>query len=203
MDVSEIHVKRFNAKDVISHKSCENCKFPVANRTVQLCGEIKDCEHQFWYGINLFEDKVAKILWWMERVSSNYVFSRCISGCGWSTRWFLVHFGRLHISPSRQISGQTLHTEGRINSFCTDIVGRHHNRSYNIGCIAGKSYRWLLEHRWTKSFVRCMDRFHTTHYNEGKVSRKTHVVREETNEAASNIQTLFVARNLEKYVKDR
>ena len=54
-----------------------------------------------------------------------------------------------------------------------------------------------------QEFVRCMDRFHTTHFTEGKVSRRTHVVREETNEAASNIQTLFVARNLEKYVKER
>ena len=48
-----------------------------------------------------------------------------------------------------------------------------------------------------------MDRFHTIHYIEGEVSRRTHVVREETNEAASNIQTLFVARKLEKYVKER
>ena len=31
-------LKRFNAKEVILPKSYENCKFPVANRTVQLYG---------------------------------------------------------------------------------------------------------------------------------------------------------------------
>ena len=43
MDTSEIHAKRLNAKEVILSKSGDNCKFPVADGTVQnLMAEIRD-----------------------------------------------------------------------------------------------------------------------------------------------------------------
>ena len=35
IDASEIHAKMLNAKEVILPQSGENCKFPVADRTVQ------------------------------------------------------------------------------------------------------------------------------------------------------------------------
>ena len=35
------------------------------------------------------------------------------------------------------------------------VTWRHQSHSYYLGCIAGKSYRWLFEHRWVKY------RFHT------------------------------------------
>ena len=39
MDASEIHAKRHNAKEVLLPKSGENCKFSVADGTVQpYCG---------------------------------------------------------------------------------------------------------------------------------------------------------------------
>ena len=38
MDASEIHAQRLNAKEVILRKSDENCKFPVADGTVQPYG---------------------------------------------------------------------------------------------------------------------------------------------------------------------
>ena len=38
MDASEIHAERLDAKEVILPESGENCKFPVADGTVQLCG---------------------------------------------------------------------------------------------------------------------------------------------------------------------
>ena len=42
MDASEIHVNRLLANEVILPKSGENCKFPVADGTVQLRWEIRD-----------------------------------------------------------------------------------------------------------------------------------------------------------------
>ena len=147
--------------------------------------------------------KSRRFFWWIERVSTNNAFSRLISGCRWSTRWFLVYLRRLHKPPSRWTKSQTLHGKRRIISYSTEIYWRHWSRSYYLGCIAAEPYRWLWEHRWIKRSVRCMDRFHTIFLVKGKASRRIHVVREETNKTASNIQTWsFVARNLEKYVKE-
>ena len=48
-----------------------------------------------------------------------------------------------------------------------------------------------------------MDRFHTILFIEREVSRRIYMFREEIDETASNIQAWsFVARNLEKYVKE-
>ena len=48
-----------------------------------------------------------------------------------------------------------------------------------------------------------MDRFHTIHFIEREASRRIHVVLGEIDETASNIKACsFVARNLEKYVKE-
>ena len=161
--------------------------------------------------INLFTEltvsrrKSPRFIWSIERVSTNNVFSRLISGCRCSTRWFLVHLRSLHIPPSRWTMSQTLHAEGRIISYSTEIYWRHQSHSYNLGCNAGKPHRWWLEHRWSKRFVRSMDRFHTIHLIEKQASRRIHVVRERlTNETGRNIQTSsFVAQNLEKYVEER
>ena len=147
--------------------------------------------------------KSPRFSWWIRRVSTNHVFSRLISRCRCCTRCFLVHFRRLHFPPSRWTKSQTLHAEGRIISYSTVIYWRHQSYSYNLGCIARKPHRWLLEHRWSKRLVRFMDRFHTICLIEGKASRRIHVVQGETNETASNIQTWsFVARNLDKYVRE-
>ena len=49
-----------------------------------------------------------------------------------------------------------------------------------------------------------MTMFHTIHLIEGKVSRRIHVVWEDTDETAGNFKARsFAARNLEKYVKER
>ena len=48
-----------------------------------------------------------------------------------------------------------------------------------------------------------MDRFHTNYLIEEKASRRIYVVRREMNEKARNIKARsFVARNLEKYIKE-
>ena len=49
----------------------------------------------------------------IRRVSTSTTFSRLISGCWWSTRWFLVHFGRLQ----KRLSGDFMyrhHVEPRV-----------------------------------------------------------------------------------------
>ena len=142
MDASEIHVKRFNAKDVILPTSWENCKFPVANRTVQLYGRDQGLgtsilvRNQFVRGQSRqdFFDE------WKGSQATMY-FPVPFPDVGEARNDFLSTSGdfiyRHHVEPMVK----TLHAEGRINSFCTEIAGRHHNHSYNIGCIAGKPCR--------------------------------------------------------------
>ena len=124
------------------------------------------------------------------------------SGCWWSTRWFLVHFGTLHFQPSRWTKSQTLHAERRIMSYSIEIHWRNQGYSYYFGCNERKPHRRLLEHWCVQRFVRLMDRFHTIHLIDGKASRRIHVVREQIDPTANNIKAWsFSVRNLEKYVK--
>ena len=141
--------------------------------------------------------------WRFRRVLTNHAFLRLISGCRWSTRWFLVHFGRLQTPTSRWTERQTLHAERRIISYSTQVHWRNQGHSYNFGCVARKPHRWQLGHWWSKRFVWLMDRFHTIYFIEGKASWRIHVVRVEIDETASHIKAWsFVARNLDKYVEE-
>ena len=147
--------------------------------------------------------KSSRVPWRFRSVFNNILFSRLVSGCRWSTRWFLVHVRKLQKPPSRCTKRQTPHAEGRIISCSTKIYWRHQGHSYNLRRIARNPHRWLLEHWWSKRFVWFLDRFHTIYFIEEKTSRLIHVVRGEIDETASNIKAWsFVTRNLEKYVKE-
>ena len=48
MDASEIRAKRLNAKEVILPERCDNCKFPIADATVQPYGGDQALRTSTW-----------------------------------------------------------------------------------------------------------------------------------------------------------
>ena len=111
----------------------------------------------------------------IRRVS--FTTSRLISGCRWSTKWFLVLFRKLQKPPSRWTQSQTFLAERRIVPYSTELHWRNQNYSYEFGCWAGASHRWLLEYRWVKRFVWLLDRFHSVYFIRRETSRRIYVVR--------------------------
>ena len=105
--------------------------------------------------------------WRIRSVSSTT--SRLISGCRWSNKWFCIHVRKLHGPPSRWTQSQTSLAERRIIPYSTEIHWHYQNYSYEFGCPARATHRWLLEYRWVKRFVWFMDRFHSIY----SIGRKT------------------------------
>ena len=120
--------------------------------------------------------------WRIRRVSSTT--SRLVSGCRWSNEWFLVHVRKLHIPPSRWTQSQTLLAERSIISFSTQIHWCIQSYSYEFGCQAGETHRWLLEYRWVKRFTLLEENL-----PNGKMCRG------EINEKTTDIQATFYGQN--------
>ena len=162
--------------------------------------EIKTWEHPPRYGIVQFEEKSRRFSWRTRRVSSTT--SRLVSGCRWSDKWLLVHVRRLYLPPSRWTQNQTLLAERRIIPYSTEIHWRFQNSTYEFGCQARETHRWLLEYRWIKRFVWFLDRFHSVYSIKWETSRRIHVVRWETDKTASDIQARSsMARTLDEIGK--
>ena len=114
------------------------------------------------------------------------------------TKWFLVHFMKLHIPPSRWTQSQTLLAERRIIPYSTKVHWRIQNYSYEFGCQAREAHRWLLEYWWLSKLVWSLDRFHTIYSIGRKTSKRIYVVREEINKKTAYIQARSsMARTLE------
>ena len=69
----------------------------------------------------------------IRRVSTTTT-SRLKTGCRWSTKWFLVHFRKLHKPRSRWTKSQTLLADRRIIPYSTVIHWRLQNCTYKFGC---------------------------------------------------------------------
>ena len=91
-----------------------------------------------------------------------------VSGCPWSDKWLLVHVRKLHLPPSRWTQSQAILAERRIIPNSTEVHWRIQNYTYEFGCQARETHRWLLEYRWVKRFVWLLDRFHSIHFLEEK-----------------------------------
>ena len=121
--------------------------------------------------------------WRITRVS--FTTSWLISGCLWSDKWLLVHVRKLHIPPSRWTTSQTLLAEIGIIPYSTESKWRLQNYSYEFGCQARETHRWIMEYRWVSRLVWSMDRFHLIYSFGRKTSKRTCVVRCEINEKNS------------------
>ena len=113
--------------------------------------------------------------WRIRTVSST--ISRLVSGCRWSNSLFLVHVRKIHIPPSRWTQSQALLAERRIIPCSTEVHRCIQNYSYEFGCQAKKTHRWLLEYRWVKRFLWFLDRFHSVYSIRRETSRRIYVVR--------------------------
>ena len=121
--------------------------------------EMRKWKHPPSYGNTQFEEKVNGFSWRIRRVSSTTL--RLVSGCRWSDEWLLVHVRKLHLPPSRWTQSQASLAEGRIIPNSTEVHWCFQNYSYQFGCQARETHRWLLEYRWVKRLVWSMDRFHS------------------------------------------
>ena len=65
----------------------------------------------------------------------------------------------------------------RVTPYSTEVHWCFQNSTYEFGCQARKTHRWLLEYRWVTRFVRSLDRFHTIYFTRWKSSWRIHVVR--------------------------
>ena len=94
--------------------------------------------------------------------------------------------------------------ERGIIPYSTEIHWRLQNYSYEFGCQAGETHRWLLEYRWVTRLVGSLDRFHTIYSTRWKSSWRIYVVRGEINEKTAYIQARsFMARTLGQNGKAR
>ena len=160
--------------------------------------EIRTWEHPPWYGIDQFKEKVLLIF----LVSSTT--SRLISGCRWSDKWFLVHFRKLHIPPSRWTQSQILLAERWIIPYSTEVHWRFQSYTHELGCQEREAHWWLMEYRWVSRFVWSLDRFHTIYYIARKTYWRIFVVRVEVNKKTAYIQARSsMARALEVNGKAR
>ena len=133
--------------------------------------------------------------WRIRRVSSTT--SRLVSRCQWSDKWYLVHVRKLHIPPSRWTQSQTLLAERGIIPCSIEVHWRIQNYSYEFGCQARETHRWLLEYRWVSRLVWFLDRFHSIYSIRRETSRRTHVVRGEIYDKTADIHARsFMARTL-------
>ena len=129
-DESEIHAKRLNAKEVITHKKW--CKFHILGRRwkSKIFGRRSGTENiHLDTGSPDLRRRSSRFSVRIRRVSTT--FSRLMSRCRWSTKWFLVHFGRLHLPPSRWTKGQALHAERRFIFYSIEIYWRHQGHSHD------------------------------------------------------------------------
>ena len=173
MDASEIYSKSLNAKEDISQRKW---KIHITSRrwTNQTPWRRSGTENiHLDTGSPNSRRRSKRFSRRIRRVSTS---SRLTSGCRWSTKWFLVHFRKLHIPPSRWTQSQTLLAERRIVPYSTEIHWRIQNYKNEFGCYARTPHRWLLEYRWIKRFVWFLDRFHSVYSNRRKTSRRIFVV---------------------------
>ena len=202
MDASEIHARRLNAKEVLTPTSGGNLKFQVADGTVKTAGGDRRLRPPLSSGIVLNEERNKEIF--LENQTGLLVqhhFKRTQHATVRKPKWFLVHVRKLHIPPSRCTKRQTVHAERRNISDSAEVHRRYQNHSYVTWCIVGKTNWWLLERRWRKRIIRCMDRLHKSHFIERKASWWINMVRGETDEETNDLKTRqCMARYVEAYV---
>ena len=160
MDASEIYSKRLNAKELIFSQRKRRIYFSNRRWTNQTFWRRSGTENTHLdTGSSNSRRKSQRFSWRIRRVSSTT--SRLISGCRWSDKWLLVHVKKLHIPPSRWTQSQALLAERSIIPYSTEIHRRFQNYTYEFGCQARKTHRWLLEFWCVKRFVWFLDRFHS------------------------------------------
>ena len=153
MDASEIYSKRLNAKEVIFPKEKGEFIFPIADGRIKTPGgdqELKTPtlmrEHPIRGGSHV--DFLGE-----SEGSPPSPPQDSYPDAGEAINDLLVHVRKLHIPQSRWTLSQTLLADRRIIPYSTEIHWRIQNYSYEFGCQAGETHRWLLEHRWIKRFV--------------------------------------------------
>ena len=194
MDASEIYSKRLNAKEVIFPKEKGEFIFPIADG--KTLGGDQDLRTSTLIRQRPIQGE-SHVDFLGESEGSLPPPHDSFPDAGEAINDFWSMSGNLHTPPSRWTQSQALLAERRIIPYSTEIHWRHQNYSYEFGCQARATHRWLLEYRWVKRLVRSLDRFHTIYSIGRKTSWRIYVVRGEMNEKTVDIQARsFMTRTL-------
>ena len=142
MDVSELHARRLNAKEVLTPQRSGHFIFPVADGTVKIFGEgqrlrtstltrdrrergeeqaILQGNSDDWKTPSHLEEDSTRD---EEDAKNDF----------WTIRGELIY--RHHVVPR----GKTVHAERRNISYSDEVHRRYQNDSYNLGCLDGETY---------------------------------------------------------------
>ena len=173
--------KELNAKDVIFPEDNGKFIFPVADGRITLSGRDQELRTiHFDTGQPNSRTRSKRFLKRIRRGLFHHLKTH-FPRPGEATKWFLVHFRKLHIPPSRWTRESNLtRPKRRIIPGSTEIHWRLQNCAYKLGCYARKPRRWLLEYRWIKRFVWFLDRFHSVYFVTWETSRRIYMDRVET-----------------------
>ena len=138
--------------------------------------EIRNWEHPPWYGTTQFEEKVTLTIGESE---GSLPSPQDSLPDAWETIndfWFMSgnFIYRHHVEPRVK-----LYSPRGIIPYSTKLHWRVQNYSYELGCQARETHRWLVEYRWSRRLVRSLDRFHTIYSIRRETSRWIFVVRGE------------------------
>ena len=203
MDASEIYSKRLNAKEVIFSQRRRRIYFSNRRWTNQNPWRRSGTENiHLDTGTSNSREKSRRFSWRIRRVSTS-----TISGLHF---WMPVK--RWMISGPCQGTSYTAITLNHESNF-TRREKNHSLFHWNTLTSPELHIRtWMLCKKAAsmtigistdQSFVWSLDRFHSVYSIEWETSRRTHVVREETDKTASDIQARsFMARTLDEVGKE-
>ena len=183
MDASEIYSKRLNPKEVIFPKQGESI-FPIADGRIKALGGDQD----LWTPTLIRDHSIraeSHLNFLGESEGSLPPLHDLFPDAGEAMNdfWFMSgSFIYRHLVESR-VKLYSPREESFPSS--TELHWRFQNYTYEFGCQARETLRWLLAYRWILRLVWSLDRFHTIYFAERKNSRWINVVRCEINEKNS------------------
>ena len=178
MDASEIHARRLNAKEVLTPMERVNFIFSVADGTVKNPGRDRRLRPYTWirdrpergedqevfrgesdglFSPNPFQDDSTRD---DAEAQNDFCLLREIS--------FIV----ITWNPWSNCTCR----KRRIISYSDEVHRRYQNNTYITGRIVRKTDWWLLERRWRKRIIWCMDRHHKIPHFERKATWRIFMV---------------------------
>ena len=174
LDASEICAGRLNASKVLIPENGEN-HIHNRRRNSQIVRRRSD------YPKMHFDTGPARrrrgIQRWSSRRIGRVSTNRHVNWWQWSQKRFLDDRWKLLLSSSRRTQSWTPRAEERDIPNTTAIHWHDQENTYDLGCVARKPDRWLLELSLWSKFIGPMDQCHAVHKIEWKSSRRIFVVR--------------------------
>ena len=167
MDASELHARRLNAKEVLTLKISGNFRFPVADGTVKNFGRELRLKTSTFTREAPERGEEHEGLWGEsdEPSSPTPLQDDSTRDDAEATNDFWTITGNFIYRHRGSLSHIV-----RAETYSYEVHWRYQNHTHVTWCIVGKTYWGLLERRWRKRIIRCMDRLHKIHFVERKAT---------------------------------